>query len=326
MIYLLYGEDNYLKNKFLQKLKKDFGEIVNGINYVSIGEEDISEIIPNIETPAFGYEKKLIVAKNTKLFLRKKKKNSGENADVTESSNKYTDVLVNYLRENDIDNVDLIFVEDECEKNSLFNLISKIGQVKEFKEQSISELISQVKKISSMYKVNIDNYTASYFIECVGTNMQDIINEIRKLIEYAGENGSIKKEDIDALVNKKTTSVIFDLTDNLGQRNIKKSIEILHNLQYNKEPTQVIIVMLYRHFKKLYLVHLSKGQNLIQNLKLTPNQEFLVNKYKRQASYFKEQELEQIIFELIKLDENSKNGNIDLDIGLEAILCNYCSK
>ena len=326
MIFLLYGEDNYLKNKFLQKLKKDFGEIVNGINYVSIGEEDISEIIPNIETPAFGYEKKLIVAKNTKLFLRKKKKNSGENADVTESSNKYTDVLVNYLKENDIDNVDLIFVEDECEKNSLFNLISKIGQVKEFKEQSISELISQLKKISSMYKVNIDNYTASYFIECVGTNMQDIINEIRKLIEYAGENGSIKKEDIDALVNKKTTSVIFDLTDNLGQRNIKKSIEILHNLQYNKEPTQVIIVMLYRHFKKLYLVHLSKGQNLIQNLKLTPNQEFLVNKYKRQASYFKEQELEQIIFELIKLDENSKNGNIDLDIGLEAILCNYCSK
>lgn len=326
MIYLLYGEDNYLKNKFLQKLKKDFGEIVNGINYVSIGEEDISKIIPNIETPAFGYEKKLIVAKNTKLFLRKKKKNSGENADVTESSNKYTDVLVNYLKENDIDNVDLIFVEDECEKNSLFNLISKIGQVKEFKEQSISELISQVKKISSMYKVNIDNYTASYFIECVGTNMQDIINEIRKLIEYAGENGSIKKEDVDALVNKKTTSVIFDLTDNLGQRNIKKSIEILHNLQYNKEPTQVIIVMLYRHFKKLYLVHLSKGQNLIQNLKLTPNQEFLVNKYKRQASYFKEHELEQIIFELIKLDENSKNGNIDLEIGLEAILCNYCSK
>ena len=326
MIYLLYGEDNYLKNKFLQKLKKDFGEIVNGINYVSIGEEDISEIIPNIETPAFGYEKKLIVAKNTKLFLRKKKKNSGENADVTESSNKYTDVLVNYLKENDIDNVDLIFVEDECEKNSLFNLISKIGQVKEFKEQSISELISQVKKISSMYKVNIDNYTASYFIEFVGTNMQDIINEIRKLIEYAGENGSIKKEDIDEKKKKKTTSVIFDLTDNLGQRNIKKSIEILHNLQYNKEPTQVIIVMLYRHFKKLYLVHLSKGQNLIQNLKLTPNQEFLVNKYKRQASYFKEQELEQIIFELIKLDENSKNGNIDLDIGLEAILCNYCSK
>ena len=29
--------------------------------------------------------------------------------------------------------------------------------------------------------------------------MQDLINEIRKLIEYAGENGTIKKEDIDKL-------------------------------------------------------------------------------------------------------------------------------
>lgn len=324
MVYLLYGEDEYLKNNFLKKLKKEFGEIVNGINYISLGEENIGEIIPNIETPAFGYERKMIVAKNTKLFTRKKK-NDSNNDEATEIPNKNVDNLVKYLKDNNLEDVELVFIEDNCEKNSLFNLINKIGQVKEFKEQTMSELIPQVKKIASMYKVNIDNYTASYFIESVGNSMQDIINEIRKLIEYAGEGGTITKDDIDSLVTKKSTSIIFDLTDSLGQRNIKKAIEILHNLQYNKEPTQVIIVMLYRHFKKLYFVHLCHGQNLIKNLKLTPKQEFLANKYKKQASYFKEDELEKILFELIKLDENSKNGNIDLNVGLEAILCNYCS-
>ena len=322
MIYLLYGEDEYLKNNFLKKLKKEFGEIVNGINYISIGEENIREIIPNIETPAFGYDRKMIVAKNTKLFTRKSKKNSGNNDDSYDNGNKYAEELTEYLKTNEFENVDLIFVEETCEKNSLFNLINKIGQVKEFKELDINELIIQVRKIASMYKVSIDNFTASYFIECVGNNMQDIINEIRKLIEYTGEGGTIKKEDIDSLTIKKSTSIIFDLTDNLGQRNIKKAIETLHNLQYNKEPTQVIIVMLYRHFKKLYFVHLCNGQNLIQNLNLTPKQEFLANKYKRQAGYFKKDELEKILFEIIKLDENSKNGNIDLDVGLEAILCN----
>lgn len=326
MIYLLYGEDEYLKNNFLKKLKKEFGEIVNGINYISIGEENIREIIPNIETPAFGYDRKMIVAKNTKLFTRKSKKNSGNNDDSYDNGNKYAEELTEYLKTNEFENVDLIFVEETCEKNSLFNLINKIGQVKEFKELDINELIIQVRKIASMYKVSIDNFTASYFIECVGNNMQDIINEIRKLIEYTGEGGTIKKEDIDSLTIKKSTSIIFDLTDNLGQRNIKKAIETLHNLQYNKEPTQVIIVMLYRHFKKLYFVHLCNGKNLIQNLNLTPKQEFLANKYKRQAGYFKKDELEKILFEIIKLDENSKNGNIDLDVGLEAILCNYCTK
>ena len=39
--------------------------------------------------------------------------------------------------------------------------------------------------------------------------MQDLINEIRKLIEFAGENGTIKKQDIDKLCIKKIESVIY---------------------------------------------------------------------------------------------------------------------
>ena len=55
----------------------------------------------------------------------------------------------------------------------------------------------------------------AYLIEACGTNMQFLINEIRKLIEYAGENGIIEKEDVEMLVIKQIDSVIFDLTDNL---------------------------------------------------------------------------------------------------------------
>ena len=41
---------------------------------------------------------------------------------------------------------------------------------------------------------------------------------------------------------------------------------------------------------------------------------------------FEESELKDIIFELIELDANYKVGLIDLNIGLESILCRYCSK
>ena len=54
--------------------------------------------------------------------------------------------------------------------------------------------------------------------------MQDLINEIRKLIEYAGTDGIITKEAIDKLSIKQIESVIFDLTDNLGKRDIEKSL------------------------------------------------------------------------------------------------------
>ena len=52
---------------------------------------------------------------------------------------------------------------------------------------------------------------------------------------------------------------------------------------------------------------------------------FLINKYKKQAQYFKIETLEKILYELTKLDSNYKAGLINLEIGLEAILCNYCS-
>ena len=196
-----------------------------------------------------------------------------------------------------------------------------------FDFQKPIQIEKRMKSICNAYKVQIDDSTLRYFIECCGTNMQDLINEIRKLIEYAGENGKIKNEDVDKLVTKKLESIIFDLTDNLGKKNIEKALQVLRNLIYEKEPIQRILITLYNHFKKLYFTKLAEyyKKDIIKSLKLKPNQTFLVNKYKMQAKYFKTKELKEILQDLRDLDYQYKNGIIDLQIGLEAILCKYCS-
>ena len=67
------------------------------------------------------------------------------------------------------------------------------------------------------------------------------------------------------------------------------------------------------------------NKDIISSLNLKPNQTFLVNKYKTQAKYFEEKELKEILQNLRDLDYNYKNGLIDLQVGLESILCKYCS-
>ncbi len=311
MIYLLYGEDNYIKNELLKKIKKNFSELTLGINYIMIDENNIDNLISDLEIPAFGYDTKLIVTKDCNLV--KKKSIVGEK-------------LADYIQDNDIEGVEFVIIENEIDKTtSLYKILQKKGTIKECNEKKPFELITQIKKIASAYGVEIKEKEAQYFIECVGTNMEDIINELRKLIEYEGKGNTIKKEDIDSLTIKKSESVIFDLTDNLGKRNIKEAINVLHNLEYSKEPVQKILIMLYKHFKKLYIVKLSDNRNVAENLKLKPNQMFLVTKYQTQAKYFEENELRKILEEFINLDEKSKNGNVDLDVGLESILCKYCS-
>lgn len=124
MVYLLYGEERYLLENKIKRIKKEFGEIVQGINYIQIDETTVDNIISDIETPAFGYKKKMILAKNTSLFKKEKKTTKKE-----EKVKPIIDKLAQYINENiqEINQiVDLIFVEEETEKNSLYKSIEKM--------------------------------------------------------------------------------------------------------------------------------------------------------------------------------------------------------
>ena len=344
-IYLLYGEERYLLETRMKKIKKDFGELVQGINYIQIDDTNVEELISDLETPAFGFSKKLIIAKNTGLFKKEKKSASKSKTAKAEKGEKETkkkkasveeklslpEKIANYMQENAEElkeTVEIVFVEEEVEKNNLYQTISELGEVKEFTLLKLPELIANLKKIANAYQVNLDDSTAKYIVECCGTSMQDLMNEIRKLIEYKGNGGSITKEDVDKLCIKQIQAIIFDLTDNLGKKETGKALEVYHGLLSNKEPIQRILVTLYNHFKKLYIIKIAEKyrQDVATAMNLKPNQMFLVTKYKTQAKYFEELELRKLVEEIINLDANYKVGLIDLEIGLESILCRYCSK
>lgn len=332
-IYLFYGEETYLLETRVKKIKKEYQQLILGINFIQVDDTNVEELIADLETPAFGFDKKLIIAKNTGIFKKEKKttKSDSKKKKVDDTKLPLNEKIAKYIQENleELKNtVDLVFVEQEVDKNALYQTIEKVGEVKEFALLKLPDLIANIKKIAVAYKVNIDDATAKYLVECCGTSMQDLINELRKLIEYKGENSNITKQDIDLLCTKQIQAVTFDLTDNLGKKETSKALEVYNGLISNKEPIQKILITLYNHFKKLYIIKIAEKYNedVATAMNLKPNQLFLVSKYKTQARYFETQELREVIEALIDLDANYKIGLISLEIGLEAILCRYCSK
>lgn len=321
-IYLLYGEETFLLENSLKAIKKQFGEKISGINYILLDDTNINGIISDLETPAFGYEKKLIIAKNTGLFKKDaKRKGKNDNSNIKDKLNTYIKENIEQINESVI----LILIEETVEKCELLSTIENIGVICNFEYQRPYQIQERLKAIINAYKVNVETSTLSYLIECCGTDMQELINETRKLIEYTGQGNTISKDTIDKLCIKKMESIIFDLTDSLGKKNTKQAIEVLRNLVLSKEPLQKILITLYNHFKKLYLtkIAINSNKNIAISLDLKPNQTFLANKYREQASYFKLQELRKILQELCDLDYKYKIGLIDLQIGLESILCAY---
>lgn len=305
-IYLLYGEERYLLECAVKKLKKLFGDLQVGINYIELDDENvISSLMQEIQTPPFGYDKKMIIVKNSGLFRKETKKKVTGLKELRDTLEKYLKNNIQEINEHLV----LVFIEDSVEKLKITKQIEEVnGIICEFALQKPLQLEKRLIAIAKAYKVNVDSSTIRELIEVSGTSMQELINEIRKQIEYVGEGGTITKENIALLATRTLDSNIFDLTDNLGKKNIKKSLEILDELLYQKEPIQKILITMYNHFKKLYIVKLSEKyrKDVAQMLNLKPNQAFLTSKYKTQASYFTERELRGLLDDMMKVDTNYK--------------------
>ena len=58
-MYILFGEELFLLESSLNKIKKIFGEKIKGINYIVIDDTNLAELISDMETPAFRLSKKI---------------------------------------------------------------------------------------------------------------------------------------------------------------------------------------------------------------------------------------------------------------------------
>lgn len=143
-IYLLYGEELFLLESSLNKIKKIFGECIKGINYIGIDDTNLSRLVSELETPAFGYEKKLIIVRNSGILKKEGKRKNQELSKIKEG-------LVEYIKENIKiinDSIILVIVEEEVDtKQELFKTIEKNGVICEFKAQNPMQLEKRLKAI-----------------------------------------------------------------------------------------------------------------------------------------------------------------------------------
>ena len=121
-IYLLYGEETFLLENCLKKIKSNFGEKVDGINYIKIDETNIDKLMSNIEVPAFGLEKKLIIARNTGIFKKDAKKKDGINSIIQKQISDYINDNIDTIKDSCI----IVFVEQEANKQELYKTIESL--------------------------------------------------------------------------------------------------------------------------------------------------------------------------------------------------------
>lgn len=278
-LYIFYGEENYLKELYLSRLKKavvdeEFSQF-NLVQFEGKGltAEVLSEAIESY--PAFA-ERKLIIVKDLDIY-----KPPSELQQVLPS-------LISDLPEY----VCLVFYYDTIEykpdkRLKIHSMLSKTASVNEFAQMSEQDLIATITKYVKKSGKEIDRETCQYLLFLCGTSMTNLFNEIDKAIAHS-TLPEIKKYNIETVCTRTLDSVVFDLTDRIAERKFEKAIFILNDLIAQKNTEVMLFSAVQRHIQRMYSLKLfmstpNANRNELMSLVGTSSS-FYIQKLEKMAS------------------------------------------
>lgn len=246
-LYIFYGEEDYLKERYLQRLKKAIvDETFAQFNLVEfegkgLNAEILTEAIESY--PAFS-ERKMIIIKDL---------------DIYKPPSSLNEVLPSLLSDLP-DYICLVFYYDTIEykpdkRMKLYSILSKFASINEFGRMSENELITSISKYVKNAGKEISKNTCQYLLFLCGNSMTNLLTEIDKAIAHS-TLPEIKKYNIEAVCTQTLDAVVFDLTDNIAAKRFDKSISILNDLIAQKNTEVMLFSAIQKHMQRMYAAKL----------------------------------------------------------------------
>ena len=304
-VYLLYGEESFLKQSYKKKLKEAVaGDDTMNYNYFEGKGLDVNELISLSDTMPFFSDKRLIIIEDSGFF-----KTSSE-------------ALADYLPMIP-DTTCIVFVEDGVDKrNRLFKKVKELGHAAEMKRQDSAQLARWAGTILAQNGRKITGSTMNLFLERTGDDMENIRMELEKLISYTMGSDVVTTEDVEAVTTVQVTNKIFDMVNAIVTRKTRLAMDLYEDLLTLKEPPMRILFLIARQFNQLLLVKemSAKGTDrgtIASKLKIPP---FVAGKVSAQAGAFTREQILSYVKGCVEAEEAVKTGKMNDRMAVELLI------
>ncbi len=308
-IYLLYGEEAYLKRQYREKLKNFIVSSDDNMNFSSFEGKGINpkELIDLAETLPFFADKRLLLIENSGFF-----KNAQEE-------------LAEYLKALP-ETTYFVFAEDEVDKRSkMFKTVKSAGSVIDFERQREDILIRWVSGRLKRENKNITGQAMQLFLSMTGSDMENIDKELEKLLCYCLERGEITPEDVEAVCTGQVNNRIFDMIDAIATKKQRQALQLYYDLIELKEPPMRILFLLARQFQILLNVKDLRKQGFDQKAIASKAgiPPFAVGRNLKQAEGFTLSQLRQALEDAISAEADIKMGRMADQMAVELLIVKY---
>lgn len=260
-LYVLYGEEDYLREHYLNLLqKKTVDKGMEGFNlHIFQGAElEMNALSEAVEAMPIMSERSMVVVWDWDLF---------KNEDRRERMLALLEDLPEY--------VCLVFVYDTMEfkpngNTKLGKALKQRGVLVECGRQLQSDLNNWMRRrLAKRWEKEIDGATAEYLTFLCGGLMTNLAGELDKAGAYA-RGKKVTKGDIDAVCDPVLDARAFQMTDALTSGNYDRAMELLGQLLRMGESPVYILSALGRQLRQVWSARLAleakQGDNYLAGL------------------------------------------------------------
>lgn len=299
-VYLLFGEEVYLKQEALKAIEKQSIDESDLMNYVVFeGKETTAEQIINAcETMPFFAEYKVVVVREGEFFKTGKK-------DETDQLTKW----IKTIHEQTV----LVFVEKEIDKrNGLYKAIQKQYQVVESSPLNSEVLVRFVQEKCQERGIQMPLRAITYFVANMPPNITHLLGELDKLESYSlGQ--TVTQEMIEAVCVFSLEQRVFTLIKEVANKEVTRALKMYHRLIEAKESPIMILSLIARQYRLLLQVKYLARQKMVpaQIAKEVGLPGFVVKEHMIQAEGMSFKAIQTIIEKCLESDAHIKTGKME---------------
>ena len=305
-IYLLYGVESYLVRYYKHQLVRRILGEADEMNFSRFEGRNVEEadIVEAVNTLPFFADCRVILVEATGFFDRKCEKLCALCDDIPDTSF-------------------LIFAEEKVDKRkALYKKVAKVGGIEEMKRPDERYLANWMMSRVRRAGLNMTRPAWNEFLMRTNDSMDNMSNEMDKLIAYCKDKEVIEKEDVDAICLNWLEGRIVEA---LASRDGRRAFALYRDMLMLREDPLHILYVLRSQFLRLMLLKemdlRHEGDQAITERIGIPK--YYLGKNRHLANNFTPLQLRNAVIDAGSLEADMKTGRIPMPIAVELLMTKY---
>ncbi len=308
-VYLVFGDDSYLKNYYKDTLAKKASDGDPFFNLQKFeGDCDLQEVFDAVNQFPMMADRKAVVL-NDFDFEHCAKSDFERLLELISNANDTCALIICF------DTVDFDAKRGAKEKKLLAAVEKVNGTCAEINHRSITALVKMLSDAAKKRGCNFGEIAARYLIEVSGNDLSTLQNELNKLCAYVG-SGEITKETVEQIAVKSIDASVYEYVKQILLGDVSRALTMLDDMFFMRvEPIAILSVAAssYVDIYRAYTANLkgANKQDIADDFKYPKNKQFLIDRATQNLKKFNSTKLRLSLAAIADADKALKSFGAD---------------